>query len=243
MVGVTALIAAVALGADVTQELAWDVMLQGKVVGERTVTVKYVAENEGMRRILQGETAIDASIAGFPFTWQQRFTPHAAGRASASFHSVVMENGEAREVQGRLAGGFWLVSLVEGGRSRSWELSGNEIQLSTADLFDPGTHVPLDKFESAKMLSAETGDVWEQQIERLGPSTVTIDGREVPVEGIAVDPPQGRATFYYTSDGVLVRYQYRWMGQVLEAVLRDPPPPGVDDAPVPAVDVISEIDL
>ena len=243
MVAFTALAAAVALGADVSQDLAWDVSLQGKVVGERTVTVKYVSESGGMRRILLGETDIDASVAGFPFTWKQRFTAHAAGRAPASFHSVVLENGEAREVQGRLAAGFWLVSLVEGGRSRSWELSGNEIQLSTADLFDPGTYVPLDKFDTAKMLSAETGDVWEQRVERLGPSTVTIDGQRVPVEGLAIDPPQGRATFYYTSDGVLVRYEYRWMGHVIEAVLRDPPPPGVDDAPVPGADVIGEIDL
>jgi hypothetical protein len=243
MLGLSAFIVAVAFGADVTQELAWDVMVRGKVVGERTVTVKYVNENQGMRRILEGETEIDAAIAGFPFTWRQRFTAHAAGRAPASFHSVVMENGEPREVQGRLAGGTWLVSLVEGGQSRSWELSGSEIQLSTADLFDPGTHVPLDKFVTVKMLSAETGDVWEQQVERLGPSTVTIDGREVPVEGIAVDPPQGRATFHYTSDGVLVRYAYRWMGLQLEALLRDPPPPGVDDVPVPMLEVIGEVDL
>jgi len=243
MVGLTALIAAVALGGDLTQELAWDVMLHGKVVGERTLLVKYVQENEGMRRILEGETEIDTSVAGFPFTWRQRFTATAADRAPAAFASVVQDNGEAREVQGRLAGGFWMVSLVEGGRARSWELNGNEIQLSTADLFDPGTYVPLDKFDTAKMLSAETGDVWEQRVERLGPSTITIAGQPVPVDGVAIEPPQGRASFYYTSDGVLVRYEYRWMGQVLEAVLRDPPPPGVDDAPVPAADVIGEVDL
>ena len=39
--------------------------------------------------------------------------------------------------------------------------------------------------------------------------------------------------FWYTGDGVLVRYEYRWMGRVLDATLQDPPPPGIDDVPVP----------
>ena len=216
-----------------TQAMAWDIAYQGKPIGTRTVTVKYLQEDEGMRRILESVTAIDGAAAGLPYTWNQRFSAMAVGRSPASFTSAIDDNGSGREVQGRLVGGEWMVTLVESGRSRSWEVPGDQIDLSTADLFDPESFVPIGKFSTARMLSAETGDVWTQPVERLGPSTITIDGEGVPVEGWAVDPPQGRVALWYTTDGVLVRYEYRWMGRVLDATLRDPPPPGIDDAPIP----------
>lgn len=234
-----------ALGADISQELTWNVLYQGKVIGSRTLTVRYVEEGESVRRIITGETSIDGNVAGFPVTWQQRLTANAIGRSPAAFHSVVSENGTAREVQGRLAHGEWLVSLVENGRARSWELDLAAIDLSTADLFDPQSAYALDKYSSVKMLSAETGDVWEQDVERLGQTTVTIRGQKIPVDGVAVEPPQGRAEFWYGSDGVLVRSEYRLLGRKVEAILRDPPPPGVDDVPVPGSGIsdIDEIEL
>lgn len=216
-----------------TQAMTWNISYQGKAVGTRTVTVKYLPEELGMRRMLESETRIDGAKAGLPYTWHQRFTATAAGRTPASFTSVVDDNGSGREVQGRLVGGEWLVTLIEAGKSTSWEVSGDQIDLSTADLFDPESFVPLSKFDTARMLSAETGDVWSQAVERLGPSSIAIDGQQIPVEGWAVDPPQGRVAFWYTTDGVLVRYEYRWMGRVLDATLIDPPAPGIDDIPVP----------
>jgi len=215
-----------------TQEMTWQVTYQGKPVGERTVTVKYVPEKLGMRRIIESETSLDGHQAGLPYTFAQRMTATAVGRSPASFHSVVDDNGTPREVQGRLVGGQWMVTLVESGRSKTWEVNGSDIDLSTADLFDPQSFVPLSKFSTVKVLSAETGDIWTQPVGRLGPSEIPIAGKKIPVEGWAVEPPQGKASFWYTTDGVLVRYDYRWMGRIVQAELTAPPPPGVDDAPV-----------
>ncbi len=245
MHGLLVLLLATALGQDSTQALSWDVTYQGKAIGTRTVTVKYVPEEHGTRRILESETALDGKAAGLPYTFRQRFTATASGRAPASFSSVVDDNGDGREVQGRMVGGTWLVTVVEQGRSKTWEVDGGAIHMSTIDLFDPESFVPIGKFASVKMLAAETGDIWEQPVQRLGLDEVVIGGQKIPVEAWAVDPPQGRSTFWYTTDGVLARYEYRWMGRIVRAQLSAPPPPGIDDGPVPGsgVQTIGEVDL
>lgn len=225
------------------QELTWDLSWQGKPVGQRTLTVKYVPIEGGYRRVINGETSIDASGAGFDFSYRQKLTAMAQFEAS-SFHSVVEENGEAREIQGRLTGLGWVVSLVQHGRAKEWELPATEIDLSTADLFDPESRVPLSAFDHIRVLAAETGDVWEGKVERIGSSELLVAKQAVPVTGYAIDPPQGRAAFYYTTDGVLVKYTYQVMGQTFEAVLHDPPPPGIDDTPLGKVGKgIGEVEL
>lgn len=232
-----------ASAAETTQELVWDITWKGKAVGTRTLTVKYVQEERGSRRILQGETEIDGRAAGFDYTWKQRFTAHAQGRAPASFTSAVLDNGEPREVQGRVNAGVWTITLVDGGQARTWTLPLAEIQLSSADLFDPESFVSLAKFDAVHILSAETGDVWQQSVERLPPTEIAIDGLQIAVQGIAVDPPQGRAEYWYTGEGILVRSTYSFMGRELQLLLRDPPPEGVDDVPVSTTSVIGEMEL
>lgn len=244
MLGICLLLLGSALAADATQDLAWDIRYQGKPVGERTLRVKYVESDGTTRRVLEGRTSLDGREAGLPYTYEQRLTA-TADRQPASFFSAISDNGEAREIQGRLAGGRWLVSIVDGGRARSWELPATELDLSTADLVDPGTRHPLSSFSTVRILSAETGDIWAQEVERLGPDTVEIDGEEVQVEGFRTDGPQGRSTFWYSSSGVLVRYAYRWLGRELDAVLRDPPPTGIDDQPirVSPIDAVDSVEL
>lgn len=229
-----ALIAAtlcIAQAEDLTQDLAWTLSIGDTAVGERTLSVRYTPTEGGYRRVLEAKTEIDASAAGIPFTYRQRITAHAHDRP-ASFHSVVEDNGEPREIQGRLVSGGWMVTVVDQGRSRSWDLPSSKLQASTADLFDPMTNVPLTGFSELDMLSAETGEVWHLSVERLGPDTVEIAGVEVPVEGVAMMPPEGKWELWYTTDGVLVKQRYKWLGRTLEAKLKSPPPVGVDDAPV-----------
>lgn len=220
-----------ASAADLTQELSWDLTVEGKKVGERTLTVKYLPADEGMRRVLESTTHLDAQPIGLGYTFEQRLTAH-AGEGPASFHSVVKDNGRAREIQGRTGINGWTVSVVERGRTRTWDLPFAQVDLSTADLLDPQTRVPLAQLETADMLSIETGDVMAGKVERLGTIDIDVDGKPVPVQGLEWSSDTGTARFYYTSDGVLVKYEQQVMGKTVQAMLQKLPPPGVDDAPI-----------
>jgi len=103
----------------------------------------------------------------------------------------------------------------------------------TADLFDPMSHVPLTRFDSVTVISAETGELWSSPVRRLGPSEVAIEGTELLVEGVVLHPPEGRTALFYNTVGVPIRYEYYVEGRLFEAVLRHLPPPGIDEEPVP----------
>jgi hypothetical protein len=230
--------------AGIEQQLAWDVTLDGKPIGQRTLTVKYInLEGGQLKRIIECWTEIDATIIGFEYLFRERLTAHVGGEA-ASFHAVVEDAGSAREVQARRNDMTWTVTVAEHGREYTREIPSTSIDLSTADLLDPDSRVFLTRYTTAKVLSAETGDIWEGPVERIGPGEVVIDGEGVPVDGVRWTPSEGIATFFYTSDGFLVQYQVKVMGRTLIGTLSDPPPSGVDDAPVtPVTGVIGEVQL
>ncbi len=232
-----------ALAGDLVQELTWDVLYEGQKVGERTATIKYVPDQDGTRRIIESTTTIDATAKGIPYTFEQRLTAH-AGNTPASFHSVVKDNGAPREIQGRYTPVGWTVSVVERGRTRSWDLAATKVNLSSADLLDPETRVPLTALQSAQLMSVETGEVITGDVKNLGTSEVDVGGTPMAVNGVAWESSTGPSTFYYTSDGVLVRYEIDVMGKSLVATLREAPPPGVDDRPVPTgASGITEVEL
>ena len=110
----------------------------------------------------------------------------------------------------------------------------SRIDLSSADLMDPYSRLPLSYYDQARILSAETGEVLVGPVEKLGVSEVTIGGQPIQVTGYAWTSTEGRSEFYYSADGFLVKYKTQLVGIELEAVLHDPPPGGVDDFPVAA---------
>jgi len=229
------LLAMIVLGAaqaaDVEHQLRWSIAIEGQPVGERTLTVRYLPDGDGTRRVLESLTHVEASVAGFNYRFDQRLTAHASS-GSASFSSVLKENDVAREVQGRPTPFGWSVSLSERGRTRSWELEGPDVDLSTADLIDPGTRRSLGALDTVHLLSAETGEVLTGKVEHLGTKAITLRGVDVPVDGLAIVSDQGRQELWYSTDGALVRYQLSAMGKALIATLVDQPPAGVDDTPV-----------
>ena len=221
----------VAQSADVEHNLKWNIAIGGEPVGERTLKVRYLPDEDGTRRVLESLTHIEASVAGMSYRFDQRLTGH-AGTTQASFSSVLNENNEPREVQGRPTPIGWTVSLTERGRTRGWELESGAIDLSTADLIDPGSRHHLSALEQVHLLSAETGEVIEGTVEKLGSKPIQVKGVTIHTEGIAIVGDRGRSEFWYSADGVLVRYQLNAMGQALVATLVDLPPAGVDDTPV-----------
>ncbi len=214
------------------QTLQWDVFLNGQRVGKRVLTIRYVPLPEGtLKRIVESSLDIQPPGSKVP-TWQQRVAGH-AGLLPASFHSVIMEKGGAREVQARVAEDGWVVSLVEGGKSKTFELAGNRIDMSTVDFLDPSSAVPMSRYDDVRVLSAESGEILEGKVLRMGPSDLMIGGTLVHTEEYMLEAGGARSSLFYTADGFLVRWDTRIGLLDVVNMLAEPPPAGIDDAPVP----------
>lgn len=223
-------------------DLTWTLSLGDQAIGERTATIKTRPAERGTRRVLEVLTDIDATVLGMGVAYEQRLTAH-AGTGPASFHSVVSENRRRREIQGRSNFAGWTVSVVDASDARTWEVPTTKIDLSTADLLDPGSLVTLDRYEEVRLLSSETGDIFTVSVEPLGASTVSVGGEEVGVTGYALHGGPGTTRVYYASSGYLVKHETRLLGRSITAVLTEPPPVSVDDAPLIESEAVTETDL
>jgi len=229
-------------GSDST--LTWNLTANGARVGTRTLTIRTLEGDAGTNRILESYTDLNGRVGPLQVRYRQRMTAHVNGREPASFHSVVDANGALNEVQGRWTPGAWVITQTSNGRSRTTEMPAGRIDLSTADLFDPFSQVALSRFDEARILATESGDVLRGPVEKLGVSEVVIGPMQVQVSGYAWSSPSGRSEFYFSTDGFLVKYQVQLLGVSLDAVLASPPPGGVDDFPVAARGpIIEAIDL
>lgn len=230
-----ALLAPTAHAAEPPDRLTWSLTLNGRPVGERSLTLSREALGEVELRTLQAVTKVDASVLGVSLAYQQKLTAN-ADIGPASFISVVDQGGAVAEIQGRKTWAGWTLTVTERGRSQTDELAANAVDLSTADLLDPESRVPLSRFTEAKLLFTETGDVRSGTVEPLGPSEVDVQGTAVPVEGYRwtsdTDSPKFGYTAYYTAEGWLVRFESRVFGQKVSGTLTEAPPRGADDAPV-----------
>jgi hypothetical protein len=222
--------------------LTWVLSVRGQVVGSRELTVRYLESDGGTSRALESYTDIDGTVGPLKVRWRQRLSAHIDAREPASFTSVVDQGGQIMEVQGRWTPSHWAISTTAGGRTRNRDQQLATIDLSTADLMDPYTLLPLAHFRQARVLSAETGEVLVGPVESLGVSEIKVKNQAIQVTGYAWTSTTGRSEFYYSADGYLVKYKTQLVGVELEAILKDPPPGGVDDFPVatarPKVEVI-----
>lgn len=223
-----------ALAGNFSHTLVWDLSVRGTVVGSREVSVRYLESDGGASRILESFTDINGTIGPMKVRWRQRMTAHIDAREPASFHSVIDQDGAILEVQGRWTPAEWQVTTTTGGRSRTTAMPLARIDLSTADLMDPYTTIPISHYKEARILSAETGEVLLGPVQSLGVSEIKVKNLSIQVSGYAWSSPQGRSEFYYSADGFLVRYRTQLLGAEIEATLRDAPPGGVDDFPVAA---------
>ena len=106
------------------------------------------------------------------------------------------------------------------------------MDLSTVDLFNPDSRVHLTRLNSARVLSAETGDILEGEVQSLGTSRLYVGGKAIQVQGYRLKSDTSEATFYYTSEGVLVKYESYLVGLAISGTLTEAPPAGRDEFPV-----------
>src|SRR5690349_6266417 len=131
-----ALLSLVAHGADLSQQLTWNLSVKGQAVGTRTVTVKFTSADSTPQRILESWTEIHGQAGSVRLDWRQRLTAVAVGGDPAAFTSVIDEGGRVREVQGRYSPAQWTVSVNADGRLKQTDWPIGKIDLSTADLMD-----------------------------------------------------------------------------------------------------------
>jgi hypothetical protein len=205
--------------------LSYALTMDGKSVGTRDVTITTMASdaNTAAPRVLSSYTTLSVSIAGVPWTFQQRASALVSNGRS-SFTSSVNENGTLREVQSRqLNDGSWTVVVVEKGSTGSGNLRASEVDLTSMDLFDPEARTRLTGNSRVKLLASETGTVLEGPVEDLGESLVRIAGKDVSVHRYAWTSAAGRMEFSWSMDGLLVGYQTSVLGKKVEALLTQAP--------------------
>jgi hypothetical protein len=210
------------------QELVYEIRVGNQTVGTREVKVR-MEDIEGDRgRFIESFTDIGGQVGPVLFSYQQRLTGFSTD-TPASFHSVINENGLKQEVQGRWTSAGWTVTIVDSRESRTFDHPASWVDLSTVDLIDPGTKYVLGRYDNVKVLSAETGDIWEGGVSPIGTKTLTLSGRDVVVDGVSWASPEGRTEFWYNAEGHLVQYNMRLLGFRVEGTLKSPPPPGADE--------------
>ena len=214
--------------------VAFDLLMNGEVVGSREVTLRYLPPEEGLRdkevRITQTWTEIDATIAGWDFAVRNRTTAHASEHSS-SFTSSMSVNGELSEVQGRLIeDGRWSVSEVRGGKLYTQELRRTEVYLSTMDLLDPIRARAISDRTDVRLLSVETGTVLVGVLEDLGEGELRLDSQQIAVHRWGVDTTEGRMELAWNDEGLLVEASMVIRGQTLKTRLRELPTPRVYEA-------------
>ena len=237
------LAALTANAADLEHKLSWELSVDGQRIGQRDVTVKYVQGDVSMRRIIESWTEIDGAVGPIRVVYRQRMTAHTTEREPASFHSVIEQNGVPMEVQARYSPSAWWVTTNQGGRARTVDMPLNRIDISTADLMDPDTRYPLNRFDKVRILSAETGEVLVGPVEDLGMKDIQAGKHTVQAHGYGWNAPMGKSTFWFSSEGFLVAYDMTVLGIQIDAKLMHEPPAGVDDFPVsygrPAIEEIA----
>lgn len=214
------------------QKLSWAITLDGQPIGKRDLTLKFAYEEDGLsRRFMEVWTELDATVFGLDYSVRQRITGQAT-RGPAAFAAVTKFQEDTTEVQGRLEGTEWMLSVATNGREWHKDLPRNSIDLSTIDFMDPESRVGFETKSVARVLASETGDILEGEVKAIGKGEIEVAGKPVPVAGFAWTPDEGEMRLWFSGEGYLVRYETNVMGRWIVGTLTTPPPRGIDDAPV-----------
>jgi len=210
-----------------TQELSYDLVMNGAVVGKRDLTVRYQLPSDYHRaeiRLVEVWTEIDTRVAGVSLSIKNR----SSGRmstATSRFTSSVSINGDVAEYQGVMIDrGDWLMSAVINRTLHTWEHSASEIDLSSLDLFDPGRNHHFSDGQEIRILSAETGQITTCSVSDKGVDMITVEGQQTQVHRWECDAQSGGFELAWSDDGFLLEWKMSIHGQHVSARVRRLPP-------------------
>ena len=210
------------------QTLSYRLLVNGKQVGTRELTIRYLpAEEVGgpETRLLKSVMELDGAAVGVPVNLKIRASAHFGG-GTEGFVATVARNGKTWQVQAdQAADGSWEVRKREGADLSNWSLRRSEVDLSSLGFMDPERHEVLVGASSAKVLMAETGQVWTGAWTDGGQTELQIGGESVEGAVKRWTPEEGAMAFTRGPDGLLLRYASVVLGREVVAELEALPPP------------------
>lgn len=217
-----ALVAAVAFADE--QKLVYDLFLGKTDVGDRELTIRYLARDDGERRVLSVVTRAEGPTGVVACRQSAQSNPR-----GATFTTSLQVGESVSQVQGILLpnGGWQLVVADAQGVAES-TLRPSEARMTTLDLLDPGRTVLLSQPGSVGILIAETGRVLDGQLSAGESTTVKVGGKSVPATKYVVDGSAGaggRGEFYLDDNGILLRSDLDFFGATMTAIARSAPEP------------------
>lgn len=202
-------------------KIVYDLLLDGKSIGTRELTVRYLPREDGERRLVEAYTV--ATIAG------QKIACRSSGQSSArgaTFTTSLDQGGALSQVQGmELPGGGWRVIVADGGGVKETTLGKNDVRLTTLDVLDPGRTGLLAGGGELELLVAETGEVLVGTLEEGQVGTTKVGNQKVTVTRYTATGPLGTAKFDLDESGLLLKSEMTWLGVTVVAAAREVPPP------------------
>jgi len=178
-----------------------------KLVGKREAKILYLPAEQGEVRLLQAYTQLSVPVGALSYKYVQRLGGRLGG--TRSFASSIEDNSLVREVQGYFSEeGQWVVTVVEKGHARTWNLPAEAIDLTSAEILDPErAERTIGSLTSLRVLATETGDVVTGAVTDLGLQDIPLGGKTVHVHRYRWSPPAGDMVLSYDDSGYLVQYE------------------------------------
>lgn len=201
--------------------MTYDLLLAGKDVGDRTVTVRHIARDDGERRVLSVLTTVDTPAGAA----KCRQSGQSSARG-ANFTTSLQVGEVVTEVQGIQApSGSWQLVVADAAGVHDATLKASQVHFTSLDLFDPGRTRLLVDAGPVGLLLAETGALLEGELSAGEPTTVKVAGKALPGTRYTLTTPEGAAEFVVDAEGVLLRSRLTFLGGTFETVARTAPVP------------------
>ncbi len=202
-------------------KITYDLSLDGKPIGTRQLTIRYLPREDGERRILEAYTELQ--VLGVPLVCRSSGQSSARG---ATFTSSVDQGGAVSQVQGiELPTGGWRVIVADASGVKESTLSKEQARLTSLDLLDPGRTVLLTGGGPLTLVLVETGDILTGTLDAGTVGTTKVAGQKVEVTRYTATGSGGTARFDVDASGLLVKSELSWLGGTVTAVAREVPPP------------------
>ena len=201
------------------QKLVYDLFVGKSDVGDRELTIRYLAREGGERRVLSVITTADAPMGHVSCRQSAQSSPR-----GANFTTSLQVGDAVSQVQGiLLPTGGWQLVVADGTGVAESTLRSTEARISSLDLYDPGRTVLLSQPGRLGILIAETGRVLEGDLKAGESAQIRIGGRAVAATKYVMEGEGGRGEFYVDENGVLLRSDLDFFGGTVSAVARSVP--------------------
>lgn len=220
------LLEGVSLASDGSQSFSYDLIANGKTIGKREITVRYMPASEFYpdgSRVIESWTEIDVSVAGLKQSYRNRATTHIS-KSKSNFISSISLNDDLLEIQGRqLSSGRWIVHEITKDGKRSTEYRFSEFQNYSLSLFDAEQIRNWPTVSGFNMLMIESGDLWLGNWSEGQEKEITVENNLIIGNELIYQSDKGTMTTVFSSDGVLLQWSTVILGINVEGKITHEP--------------------